>query len=319
MRINKHIVSNGRRLWLWFWRRLMDGFAPSDKDGNYKRPKGFIFDKNFKIDFKTNESLYLLLGETCPWCHRTLLITELKKLSDIKKIYLQANLKNGEWIFKNNYFKNKTLTDLYKKADKGKFLRATVPLLLKTNKNEVELISNESSEIIEILNLISNREDENILKIEQCENDILNIIHNDINNGVYKCGFARNQDCYAKASNKLFEGLCIIDELIKKYGGPWIFGDKLTYADIYLFPTIIRWELIYSKLFKCTEKEISEFRNILRWRLNFFELDGVSETCFESKWLREYYRGLFPLNPNQLIPLQPNLKEILERDINLLF
>ena len=318
MKPNKYLVYAVRNFWLWFWRKLMDGFAPSDKDGNYKRPKGFNFDKNFKIDLKDNESLYLLLGETCPWCHRAVLVTELKKLSKIKKIYLRPNLKNGEWIFKNNFFENKTLTDLYKRANKGKFLRATVPLLLKSNNTKVEVISNESSEIIEILNSLNCKE-ENLIKIEQCEKEILNLIHNDINNGVYKCGFARNQVSYVKASNKLFKGLYAIDELIKNSGGHWIFGDKLTYADIYLFPTIIRWELIYSKLFKCTEKEISEYKNILKWRLNFFEIDGISETCFERKWLSEYYKGLFPLNPNQLIPLQPSLKKILQRDVDLLF
>ena len=316
MRINKHIVSNGRRLWLWFWRRLMDGFAPSDKDGNYKRPKGFNSYRNFKIKSKGNQNLYLLLGETCPWCHRALLITELKKLSEIQIIYLQPNLNNGEWTFKNNFIGNKTLTDLYKKSTKGKFLRATVPLLLKINKRKIEVISNESSNIIELLNMITNKKSEKTIKIEECEKDFLNIIHNDINNGVYKCGFARNQDSYVKASNTLFKKLYEIDELIKKSGGPWIFGNKLTYADIYLFPTIIRWELIYSKLFKCTEKEISEYKNILKWRINFFELEGVSETCFENKWLSEYYQGLFPLNPNQLVPLQPSLKEILKREID---
>ena len=121
---------------------------------------------------------------------------------------------------------------------------------------------------------------------------------------------------YKNASNRLFNSLFEIDELIKESGGPWIFGNKLSYADLYLFPTIIRWELIYSKLFKCTEKEISEYKNILRWRANFYKFKGVSETCFENEWLEEYYKGLFPLNPNRIIPLQSTLKEILNRNIN---
>ena len=98
--------------------------------------------------------------------------------------------------------------------------------------------------------------------------------------------------------------------------GNWICGKELTYADIYLFPTIIRWELIYSKLFRCTERELTDFENIIKWRLNFFELTNISKTCFDSEWKKDYYKGLFPLNPNQIIPVLPSLKEILHLSNN---
>ena len=85
----------------------------------------------------------------------------------------------------------------------------------------------------------------------------------------------------------------------------------MSYADIYLFPTVIRWELIYRNLFKCTEKEISDFKNIMKWRLKFFTLSCVSQTCFDSEWKKDYYKALFPLNPNQIIPVLPSLEEII--------
>ena len=294
----------------------MNGFAPSDKDGNYKRPKGFNCNNNSKINIKQNKSLILLLGATCPWCHRTLLITELKKLSEIQKIYLKPNFQNGEWIFENNFYGNNTLSDLYKSLNKRDYLRATVPLLLVTNKKKLEFISNESSEILEILNSFSNEKVSNFKMIKNCEKDLLTTINNDINNGVYKCGFARNQDSYIFASNILFQRLEKIDQLIGNSEGAWILGDNLTLADLYLFPTMIRWELIYSKLFKCTEKEISEYKNILNWRYEFFHLKGIPETCYEKDWIHDYYKGLFPLNPNQIMPLQPKLKEILKRNLS---
>ena len=62
----------------------------------------------------------------------------------------------------------------------------------------------------------------------------------------------------------------IPDKKLDKNPGNWICGEELSYADIYLFPTVIRWELIYRNLFKCTEKEISEFKNIIKWRSKFF-------------------------------------------------
>ena len=291
----------------------MDGFAPSDKDGNYKRPKGLIFDKSYKINLGINDSLYLLIGSTCPWCHRALLFTVLNNLSEIKIIYLKPNLNNGEWIFDNHFFGKKSLTQLYKSTYKKNFLRATVPLLIKTNGEKVEVISNESGQILEILNEFISHKKENIIQFDKCDNVFLRKINDDINNGVYKCGFARNQRSYIYASDKLFKRLKEINSFIKESKGLWLCGENLTYADIYLFPTIIRWELIYSKLFKCTEKEISEYKNIMHWRENFFNLQGVKETCFENDWLQEYYRGLFPLNPNQIVPLQPKLEEIIIR------
>ena len=65
-------------------------------------------------------------------------------------------------------------------------------------------------------------------------------------------------------------------------------------------------------LFKCTEKEISDFKNIIKWRLRFFNLTQVSETCYDSEWKKDYYKALFPLNPNQIIPVLPSLKEIMQ-------
>jgi putative glutathione S-transferase len=178
--------------------------------------------------------------------------------------------------------------------------------------DQINILSNESSEIVKFLNSIKGDSSQKTLQISKCDQDLLEIIHSDINNGVYKCGFARNQISYEEASKNLFEALTKIEKKFDKNLGNWICGEDLTYADIYLFPTIIRWELIYRQLFKCTEKEISDFKNIIKWRLRFFKLTKVSETCFDSEWKKDYYKALFPLNPNQIIPVLPSLKEIMQ-------
>ena len=149
------------------------------------------------------------------------------------------------------------------------------------------------------------------ITIRDCNQKFLDLVNNNINDGVYKCGFARNQSAYEKASQNLFSAINEIENLLKKNKGDWIFGEELTYADIYLFPTLIRWELIYSKLFKCTEHELSSFEKIIEWRLKFFKLSNVNRTCFDNEWKIDYYQALFPLNPNQLIPVLPSLEEIM--------
>ncbi|MFL2879829.1 MAG: glutathione S-transferase family protein [Prochlorococcus marinus subsp. pastoris] len=290
----------------------MNGFAPSDLQGNYRRPSGILINKNHVFKGK-NENTYLLVGNSCPWCHRTLLIYKLKNLSKkVKVIFLEADINSGQWIFNEKFEGCDTLHQFYKKAQKHNLFRSTLPLLFNLQNDQIKILSNESSEIVKFLNSIKVDSSQKSLQISKCDQDLLEIIHSDINNGVYKCGFARNQISYEEASKNLFEALTKIEKKFDKNLGNWICGEDLTYADIYLFPTIIRWELIYRQLFKCTEKEISDFKNIIKWRLRFFKLTKVSETCFDSEWKKDYYKALFPLNPNQIIPVLPCLREIMQ-------
>ncbi len=309
---NKYLINFSQKFWFWFWTKLMNGFAPSDLQGNYRRPRGILIKKNY--EFKVNnENTYLLVGNSCPWCHRTLLIYKLKNLSKkVKVIFLEADINSGQWIFNEKFEGCETLHQFYKKAQKRNLFRSTLPLLFNFQNEQIDILSNESSEIVRFLNSIKGDSSQKTLQISKCDQDLLEIIHSDINNGVYKCGFARNQISYEKASKNLFETLTKIEKKLEKNCGNWICGEDLTYADIYLFPTIIRWELIYKQLFKCTAKEISDFKNIIKWRLRFFKLTKVSETCFDSEWKKDYYKALFPLNPNQIIPVLPTLKEIMQ-------
>ena len=309
---NKYLINFSKKFWFWFWTKLMNGFAPSDLQGNYRRPSGILINKNHVFKGK-NENTYLLVGNSCPWCHRTLLIYKLKNLSKkVKVIFLEADINSGQWIFNEKFEGCETLHQFYKKAQKHNLFRSTLPLLFNFQNDHIDILSNESSEIVRFLNSITVDSSQKTLQISKCDQDLLEIIHSDINNGVYKCGFARNQISYEKASKNLFEALTKIEKKFDKNLGNWICGEDLTYADIYLFPTIIRWELIYRQLFKCTEKEISDFKNIIKWRLRFFKLTKVSETCFDSEWKKDYYKALFPLNPNQIIPVLPCLREIMQ-------
>ncbi len=312
---NKYLINSAKRFWFWFWTKLMNGFAPSDLQGNYKRPHGILIDKNYDFEGNTQNS-YLLVGNSCPWCHRTLIIYKLKNLSKkVKLIFLEADINSGQWIFSEKFKGFGNLHQLYQKAQKNNVFRSTLPLLINFKNDQVNILSSESSHIVSLLNSIETESSQKKTQINNCDEDLLKIIHADINDGVYKCGFARNQISYEKASKKLFKALSKIEKKFDENLGNWICGEELTYADIYLFPTVIRWELIYKNLFKCTEKEISEFKNIIKWRLQFFEFSNVSETCFDSQWKKDYYKALFPLNPNQIIPILPSLKEIIQSSI----
>ena len=311
---NKYLIKASRKFWFWFWKQLMNGFAPSDLQGNYKRPAGITINSEYNIN-NENGQIYLLVGHSCPWCQRTLLVHKIKDLSKkVKVVFLKADLEHGEWIFNKNLKGFIRLYDLYKTANKKLIFRATLPLLINCVKDEVNILSNESSQIIKLLNSIKNESKSPTLNIQDCNPKFLNLIHKNINDGVYKCGFARNQSSYDQASKNLFAALDEVENTMNLNKGDWIFGEELTYSDIYLFPTLIRWELIYSKLFSCTEKELSDFEKIIEWRLKFFKLSNIDKTCYENEWKKDYYKALFPLNPNQIIPALPSLKEIMRLD-----
>ena len=197
---NKYLINFSKKFWFWFWTKLMNGFAPSDSQGNYRRPSGILINKNHEFKGK-NENTYLLVGVSCPWCHRTLLIYKLKNLSKkVKVIFLKADINSGQWIFNEKFEGCDTLHQFYKKAQKHNLFRSTLPLLFNLQNDQIKILSNESSEIVKFLNSIKVDSSQKALQISECDQDLLEIIHSDINNGVYKCGFARNQISYEKAS-----------------------------------------------------------------------------------------------------------------------
>ena len=219
---NKYIVSIARQLWFWLWMKLMDGFAPSDKNGNYVRPKGFNH-HNLKVN--KNKNYYLLVGATCPWCHRLMITYKLLNLSNKIKINLLIpKYKTGEWIFKKKFYNCKNLNEVYIKCNQTKIFRATLPTLLNCEDGEIKFISNESRDILKFLNSMNFNSLLVSDLIKDCDKTLLDLINDDINNGVYKCGFARNQNAYIEASQKLFAALTKIEKLLNKNGGPWLLG-----------------------------------------------------------------------------------------------
>ena len=93
---NKYLIKASKKFWFWFWTQLMNGFAPSDIQGNYKRPEGISINSEYEIN-NENGQICLLVGNSCPWCQRTLLVHKIKHLSkEVKIVFLKADLEHGE-------------------------------------------------------------------------------------------------------------------------------------------------------------------------------------------------------------------------------
>ncbi|MBW3041284.1 glutathione S-transferase family protein [Prochlorococcus marinus] len=313
MTIPPIFVKAARNIWNCEWKILMNGLAPSDSNGNYKRPLNLqkpiqIPTKKDLTNRSSNQMPGLIVAKSCPWAHRAWLIYEIKGLQKSINLHIaQVDKAGGRWILDPPIKGCKTLQELYRECGNHQSKRATVPMLFDPG-NEPEsksrLINNESAELVEILNnwpVYGQEIDLNPIKSKQQINNWQNLIQESINNGVYKCGFARNQKAYEKASSDMFSALKTIEENLQS-NGPWLCGEDLTIADIRLFPTIIRWETIYCPLFKCSNKPITSFPNIIKWRKKIFNMYNIKNTCDVDSWRQDYFGTLFPLNPSSIIP-----------------
>tara|TARA_Y100001968_G_scaffold328448_1_gene375603 strand:+ start:107 stop:1087 length:981 start_codon:yes stop_codon:yes gene_type:complete len=313
MSIPPILVKAARQIWNLQWEILMNGLAPADSDGSYKRP----INLQNQIQIPSKEDLKnrisdqipgLIIGKSCPWAHRAWMIYEIKGLKKSINLHIaKVDNAGGRWILDPPIQGCNTLQKLYMKCGSHQSTRATVPILFDPGngtKSKLKVINNESAELTEILNnwpICDRKIDLNPSESKSQVMNWQNLIQENINNGVYKCGFARNQKAYEKASENLFMSLSKIEQYLQS-NGPWLCGKNLTIADIRLFPTMIRWESVYEPLFKCTKKQIASFPNIIKWRKNIYNLYNIKNTCDSDAWRKDYFGALFPLNPSCIIP-----------------
>ncbi len=324
MSIPPIIVKTAKSIWNLQWKLLMNGLGPSDSKGNYKRPFNnqpdpIIPSKEDLQERDVDQYPCLIVGKSCPWAHRAWMVYEMKGLKNSINLHIaQVDNENGRWIFNPPLKGAETLMEVYQRCGNNKTERATVPILFdpgKESDSKPRLINNESAQIVEILDNwpISNKTLE--LNPEHYREEILKwqeLIQENINNGVYKCGFARNQTAYENASKDLFSSLSIVEENLH-LKGPWLCGKDLTIADIRLFPTMIRWESVYEPLFKCSKRQIQSFPNIIKWRKMIFNSYNIKETCDADAWRKDYYGALFPLNPSSIIPKGESISKIVNQ------
>jgi putative glutathione S-transferase len=136
-------------------------------------------------------------------------------------------------------------------------------------------------------------------------------LQGDVNDGVYRCGFARNQEAYDEADAALFTGLEAVEASLAgqgQAGSGWLCGGAHpSLADVVLFPTLIRLELVYAPLFGCSRKPLWQLPHLWDWRRRFHALEGVAATCFPEAWRADYFGALFPLHPSGIVPAGPDL------------
>ncbi len=278
----------------------VDGAAGPSGEGGFKAEAG---------------RYHLYVSPACPWAHRTIIFRRLKQLQSIISIsYVEAEMLDDGWCFssegqyKDHIFGLQYLYQLYQKADKSFTGQITVPVLWDKKRNTI--VNNESSEIIRMFNTAFNKLTD--VKTDfyppglQTDIDAVNKpIYNNINNGVYRCGFASTQRAYEKAFDRLFSELNNVEAILAKQR--YLTGEQLTEADWRLFTTLIRFDAVYVGHFKCNLKRIVDYPNLSGFMRELYQMPGIAETVDIDYIKRHYYVSHTSVNPTQIVPKGPYL------------
>jgi glutathionyl-hydroquinone reductase len=297
----RSIVNLAREGWYWYWQAMMSQLAPTDNAGDYQRGKS-----EFRETIVTPESnrYRLIIGWACPWAHRCLLVRAFKGLEGSISVSLVVPSRDGVWTFVEPLDGCQTLPELYDLASPNYSLRSTVPVLW-DGKNR-QIINNESADICRILNrsfdtlAVGGRFDLEPADLREEIDGWNELIYKDVNNGVYRCGFARSQAAYDRAIEALFATLDTLETHLSN--NAYLCGDRSTIADIRLFPTLFRFDTIYYSLFKCQLRRLTDYPAVSNYARKFYSLPNVAKTGNLPAAIADYYMTLFPLNPSGIVP-----------------
>jgi len=293
----------------------MNGLGPADADGHYRRQAGaFVTLPPVPEDAATPGGHVLIVGRSCPWAHRAWLVWCLRHLHpSVELVVVEPDPQAGRWRFATPFEGCETLVELYQRSGAATSVRATVPALYARSQNRI-LVS-ESARLIELLNRWPQNAGAAPLDLEpptqaEATTHWREQLQHRVNDGVYRCGFARSQAAYARAEAELFDTLQQADARLAERPNGWLSGDRLSLADVVLFPTLIRLEQVYAPLFGCSRVPLWQLPALWQWRARFYRLDGVQDTCWPDAWRGDYFGALFPLNPGGLVPAGPPLSTL---------
>jgi putative glutathione S-transferase len=260
---------------------------------------------------------HLYVSYACPWAHRTLIYRARKRLKEhISLSVVHPDMGEDGWTFATD-FPGTTgdtlhdlpfLRDIYTRANPRISGRVTVPILWDKKRNTI--VSNESSEIIRMLNsafnhLTGNDDDDWPVELRDDIESMNERIYRGLNNGVYRAGFATSQQAYDSAVLEVFETLDFLEEHLKTHR--YLLGDRVTEADWRLFPTLVRFDSVYHLHFKCNRRRLIDYPNLWGYTRELYQKEGVAQTVHLDHIVRHYHVSHDTINPHRIIPINPSI------------
>jgi len=259
---------------------------------------------------------HLYVSLACPWAHRTLIFRRLKGLERAVGVSVVHPWMGPEgWAF--SAYPGATpdaingadhLHEIYTRADPGYSGIVTVPVLWDTRRETI--VNNESSEIIRMFSAAfdvcgASGPDFYPEPLRPAIDAVNERVYAEVNNGVYRAGFAATQSAHERAVRRLFAALDWLEERLARQR--YLVGDTLTEADWRLFTTLVRFDAVYHTHFKCNVRRLVDFPNLWDWTRELYQVPGVAETVNLDHIKRHYYTSHPELNPRGLIPVGPEL------------
>ncbi|EHH1031208.1 glutathione S-transferase family protein [Vibrio parahaemolyticus] len=254
---------------------------------------------------------HLYVSLACPWAHRTLIFRKLKGLEphiDVTVVCPDMLSQGWQMGLPESLFGHTRMHQIYTQAKPDYTGRVTVPVLWDKKTNTI--VSNESSEIIRMFNsafndLTGNHDDYYPEPLRGVIDEWNDYIYPNVNNGVYRCGFATSQEAYEEAFESLFSALDKIDAHLATHR--YLAGNKITEADWRLFTTLVRFDAVYVGHFKCNKQRIADYVNIQGYLKELYQIDGIADTTDFYHIKRHYYFSHTGINPTQVVPKGPDL------------
>jgi putative glutathione S-transferase len=203
---------------------------------------------------------------------------------------------------------NSKLSEIYLLANTKYSGRVSVPVLW--DKKTKTIVNNESSEIIRMLNsafdAFTNVRTDYYPEALRSEIDRINdLVYPNVNNGVYRTGFATSQQAYEVAFRALFATLDEIEQPLSERR--YLAGAQITEADWRLYTTLVRFDAVYYGHFKCNWRHIYEYPNLSNYLRELYQMPGVAETTSLAEIKRHYYFSQRKVNPTGIVPVGPQL------------
>ncbi|MFP4607710.1 MAG: glutathione S-transferase family protein [Thiohalospira sp.] len=260
---------------------------------------------------------HLYVSYACPWAHRVLAVRTLKGLESMISVdVVNPVMGSKSWDFATD-FPGTTgdtvngaeyLYENYLRADPKVTGIVTVPCLWDRERGTI--VNNESADLVRMLGSAFDGVGARPLDLypedlQEAIEALNEFIYEDVNNGVYRAGFATAQSAYEAAWERLFEALDRLEEHLGEQ--TWLTGGRITEADWRLFTTLVRFDAVYYSHFKCNARRLMDYPELWDYTRALYQVPGIAETVRMDHIKHHYYRSHPSLNPSGIVPAGPIL------------
>ncbi|MCS2608670.1 glutathione S-transferase family protein [Halomonas dongshanensis] len=259
---------------------------------------------------------HLYVALACPWAHRALIMRKLKGLESLIGVsHVSPLMLDKGWTYRQDEGSSGDPIngvayhyELYTLNDPHYTGRVTVPVLW--DKERRAIVNNESADLVRMFNQVFDGLTGNDLDfypddLRAVIDEVNADVYDNVNNGVYKTGFATEQRVYEKHVHALFEALDRLEKRLDRQR--YLAGEWLTEADIRLFTTLVRFDAVYYGHFKCNFRRIEDYPNLANYLRELYQWPGIAETVNMDHIKRHYYYSHDTINPTRIVPTGPLL------------